>query len=93
MNKHRCYKAGPLSGCRNEWMLCLIELRRRAFGIFWQRTAGELALILGCRVLERSALGYPRSFVGGLHLKLQLSLPFPTAVTSGAFGRIFRKSG
>ena len=93
MNKHRCYQAGPLSGCRNEWMLLLIELRQRAFGIFWQRTAGELSLILGCRVLERSALGYPRSFCGGLHLKLQLSLPFPITAASGNFGRIFRRPG
>ena len=40
MNKHRCYRAGPLSGCRNEWTLLLFKPRRRAFGMFWKMYAG-----------------------------------------------------
>jgi len=72
MNKHRCYRSGPLSGCRNEWTLLLFKPGRRAFGMFWHGAAGEFSLILGCKVFEQSPLGYPRSFIGGLHLKLRL---------------------
>lgn len=69
-------KLGPLRWSRDEWVLLLVEVHGRAFGVFWGRVARELVLIAGCKVIDRTALGAARTFTGGLHLRLGIEMPF-----------------
>jgi hypothetical protein len=65
---------GPLTWSRDQWLLLLVDVRGRVFGFYLDRIRLELVLIVGCRLIERSALGKPRLLTGGIHLRFPLSL-------------------
>jgi len=72
----RCRRKGRWLRSRDEWWLWLVHARGFCFGFSYDRVRRELVLILGCRLLEISAPGFPLSFVGGLHLMLNFDRCF-----------------
>lgn len=72
MDTRYCRRKGHWLHCRDEWWLWLVHAQRCCFGFTYDRLKREFVLILGCRVVERSATGVPCIFAGGVHLVLAL---------------------
>lgn len=83
MRRYR--KLGFAGWSREQWLFVLPTAWGRAFGFFWNTVSRELVFILGCRMVERSQLGVPRTFVGGLHFTLSADAPFVLPMTPMLF--------
>jgi hypothetical protein len=77
---YRYLKVGSLMWVRNGCLLLILQVRNRAFGIFWNPVERHVVLIVSSQIVERSPLGAPEVFAGGRLFSLSSRLPVLRAI-------------